>query len=420
MPHTWEGEQHKEEAVLLVEEAKQRWGGSVFTWKAAKAVASSPWCWYEALLFLSVLVAFVVNEPSIALWPLFEMCSWKGSKTVIDAIKFNAGKMIQTFLLGLLVMYVWLVVGIWTLQKHHAEEYCSNMFQCFFAYLFNSMRGEGLRDVMVDAVFWGNLADMAWQEGNMLFRVLWDMAFQFVFLYILIAIITGIVIDAFSGLRDEKEAADQDLQTKCFVCNLDRFTLDQKGQGFDKHIQTEHNPRWYLFFLLHLYNARPRSKLTGQEMHVLRKVWPEEQGQKRSFAWLPREKTVSLVDDGEEGQRAASEVHDQLAAMAEQLQTLTQAAGEERKTLQAILSTVAPSTFGVASTFGRSNKQLHPTEAGIMASRRASLLMEQASGGSRRGSMVRMEPTSSAPVFPEAAPNVLLTGNVLVHDDLGL
>ncbi|KAJ1490157.1 hypothetical protein T484DRAFT_1778032, partial [Baffinella frigidus] len=276
MPHTWEGEQHKEEAVLLVEEAKQRWGGS-----AAKAVASSPWCWYEALLFLSVLVAFVVNEPSIALWPLFEMCSWKGSKTVIDAIKFNAGKMIQTFLLGLLVMYVWLVVGIWTLQKHHAEEYCSNMFQCFFAYLFNSMRGEGLRDVMVDAVFWGNLADMAWQEGNMLFRVLWDMAFQFVFLYILIAIITGIVIDAFSGLRDEKEAADQDLQTKCFVCNLDRFTLDQKGQGFDKHIQTEHNPRWYLFFLLHLYNARPRSKLTGQ--------------------------TVSLVDDGEEGQRAASE-----------------------------------------------------------------------------------------------------------------
>ena len=28
----------------------------------------------------------------------------QGSKTVIDAIKFNAGKMIQTFLLGLLVM----------------------------------------------------------------------------------------------------------------------------------------------------------------------------------------------------------------------------------------------------------------------------------------------------------------------------
>ena len=41
-------------------------------------------------------------------------------------------------------------------------------------------------------VFWSNIADMAWQEGNMLFRVLWDMAFQFVFLYILIAIITGL------------------------------------------------------------------------------------------------------------------------------------------------------------------------------------------------------------------------------------
>ena len=129
---------------------------------------------------------------------------------------------------------------------------------------------------------------------------------------------TGIVIDAFGGLRDKKDAEEEDikvlsqsaetlciasahqncsciaalwpnaplspLQANCFVCNLDRFSLDQRGIGFDRHIVrprspghpaqspcaassralalrclsarsalrqvVEHNPRYYLFFLL--------------------------------------------------------------------------------------------------------------------------------------------------------------------------
>ena len=43
----------------------------------------------------------------------------------------------------------------------------------------------------------------------MLLRAVWDMTYQFLFLYVLIAIITGIVIDAFGGLRDKLDA-DQD------------------------------------------------------------------------------------------------------------------------------------------------------------------------------------------------------------------
>ncbi|KAJ1470178.1 hypothetical protein T484DRAFT_1848712 [Baffinella frigidus] len=126
--------------------------------------------------------------------------------------------------------------------------------------------------------------------------------FIFLFLYVLIATIAGvkprpfasahlckhvlswIVIDAFGGLRDERDAAEDDLQTTCFVCNLDRFTLDQKGSGFDPHILHEHNPRWYFFFLLHV-KSRPKSKLTGQEAYVLEKVWPTDPRHSRSYHW---------------------------------------------------------------------------------------------------------------------------------------
>ena len=64
---------------------------------------------------------------------------------VIDAIKFNAGKMIQTFLLGLLVMYLWLLIGIWLLYDQHAPDMCTNMFQCFSSYFYLTMRGDGVK-----------------------------------------------------------------------------------------------------------------------------------------------------------------------------------------------------------------------------------------------------------------------------------
>ena len=71
-------------------------------------------------------------------YALFEICSWKGSKTVIDAIVINFSKMMQALLLGLLFMYTWMVLGMVTLRAQHGEDLCSNMFQCFFMYVISS------------------------------------------------------------------------------------------------------------------------------------------------------------------------------------------------------------------------------------------------------------------------------------------
>jgi len=58
---------------------------------------------------------------------LFEICSWKGSKTVIDAVVTNFPKMGQALLLGLLFMYTWMVLGMVTLRIQHDDDLCSNM-----------------------------------------------------------------------------------------------------------------------------------------------------------------------------------------------------------------------------------------------------------------------------------------------------
>ena len=68
------------------------------------------------------------------------------------------------------------------------------------------------------------------------------------------------------GLRaapvEEKEADEEDLKTICFVCKVGRFTADQNGIGFDKQVKLEHNPKYYLFFLIYL-QRKPWYKPAG-------------------------------------------------------------------------------------------------------------------------------------------------------------
>ncbi|KAJ1488621.1 hypothetical protein T484DRAFT_1782611 [Baffinella frigidus] len=270
-------------------------------------IASTPSVWYELGMLVSVIAACVIFEPSLTFWPLFEMCFWKGSRTAIDAISFNAGKLSQTFMLGIAAMYVWMLMGAWifyeehpllpsglsnramygwmlmgawVLYDEHKEEYCVTMFQCFVSYFYEALRGNGLKDVLVPETFAHNIVDFTMEPGNMLFRSIWDMSFMFIFSYVLIAIINGIVIDAFTGLRKDTEDAETELQARwfvcdlarCFVCDLARTKLDNLGGGFDQHVLTEHNPRWYFFFLLHIKTSL-KSKLTNPENYVLEKAY---------------------------------------------------------------------------------------------------------------------------------------------------
>lgn len=166
-------------------------------------------------------------------------------------------------LLGLLTLYLWMVIGLSTLRDAHEPGTCSNMFQCLCVYLYRAIRQDGVKDVLLPAVFPTNIADALMGEGTFAWRLLWDISFWLLFVLILISIISGIIIDAFSGMRDEQDAAAQDRYNRCFVCNLDRYKLDLSGIGFDRHIVEEHDPRTYLFFLLYL-KTRPDSLLTGQ------------------------------------------------------------------------------------------------------------------------------------------------------------
>lgn len=61
-----------------------------------------------------------------------DICFWPGVATVLDAFRYNAGKMGETILLGLLCMYIWMVIGIMSFNSEEStlqDGICVNMFQ---------------------------------------------------------------------------------------------------------------------------------------------------------------------------------------------------------------------------------------------------------------------------------------------------
>jgi hypothetical protein len=80
-------------------------------------------------------------------------------------------------------------------------DYCLHLWQCFVSFLFRTIRGDGLKDVMAQPGenfrFPTNIVDaFRGVDGRdaMLGKMAWDISFQVWFLYILLAIITGIMI----------------------------------------------------------------------------------------------------------------------------------------------------------------------------------------------------------------------------------
>lgn len=69
-------------------------------------LATSRPVFYETLFIISGILTVVLDQPLYSVFSLMELCFWSGSKTVIDAIRFNISKMAQTMLLGLLTTYL--------------------------------------------------------------------------------------------------------------------------------------------------------------------------------------------------------------------------------------------------------------------------------------------------------------------------
>ncbi|KAK2192468.1 hypothetical protein NP493_31g06036 [Ridgeia piscesae] len=185
--------------------------------------------------------------------------------TILQSVTHNGRQLLMTVLLLSIVVYIYTVIAFNFFRKFYnkgedgEDDYkCQDMFTCYIFHLYVGVRaGGGVGDEI----------DSPDGDPYEVYRIIFDITFFFFVIIILLAIIQGLIIDAFGELRDQLAQVQEDLESSCFICGIGKDYFDKVPHGFETHIQKEHNFANYMFFLMHLIN-KPDTEYTGQETYV--------------------------------------------------------------------------------------------------------------------------------------------------------
>ncbi|EGV93017.1 Ryanodine receptor 1 [Cricetulus griseus] len=183
----------------------------------------------------------------------------KTLRTILSSVTHNGKQLVMTVGLLAVVVYLYTVVAFNFFRKFYnkSEDEDEPDMKCDDMMTVGVRAGGGIGD---------EIEDPAGDEYE-LYRVVFDITFFFFVIVILLAIIQGLIIDAFGELRDQQEQVKEDMETKCFICGIGSDYFDTTPHGFETHTLEEHNLANYMFFLMYLIN-KDETEHTGQESYV--------------------------------------------------------------------------------------------------------------------------------------------------------
>ncbi|KAM6946397.1 ryanodine receptor 1-like [Aplochiton taeniatus] len=248
---------------------------SIFTWLSSVDIKYQIWkfgviftdntflylCWY---MIMSLLGHY--NNFFYACHLLDIAIGVKDLRTILASVTHNGKQLMMTVGLLAVVVYLYTVVAFNFFRKFYNKSEdenepdmkCDDMMTCYLFHMYVGVRaGGGIGDEIVDPA----------GDEYELYRVVFDITFFFFVIVILLAIIQGLIIDAFGELRDQQEQVKEDMETKCFICGIGSDYFDTTPHGFETHTLEEHNLANYMFFLMYLIN-KDETEHTGQESYV--------------------------------------------------------------------------------------------------------------------------------------------------------
>ncbi|XP_023317849.1 ryanodine receptor isoform X1 [Trichogramma pretiosum] len=232
-------------------------------WKAGVTITDNSFLYSLFYFIFSILGNY--NNFFFAAHLLDVAVGFKTLRTILQSVTHNGKQLVLTVMLLTIVVYIYTVIAFNFFRKFYIQEEddevdkkCHDMMTCFVFHLYKGVRaGGGIGD------------EIGEPDGDVyeVYRIMFDITFFFFVIVILLAIIQGLIIDAFGELRDQLESVKTNMESNCFICGLGKDYFDAVPHGFDTHVQQEHNLANYMFFLMHLIN-KPDTEHTGQETYV--------------------------------------------------------------------------------------------------------------------------------------------------------
>jgi len=175
------------------------------------------------------------------------------------------------------------LIGSTITEPAHIESECGTFVYCFATHMDYGMR------------FDGGIADRMMKRSYNLNKPIYVARFFYEVVYFLSqtvmlqGMIFGIIIEAFSELRNKEFKIEKDKNDICFICGMDRMSCEKNGKTFEEHTTREHNLWTYVEYMLGL------RFLDIQETNAINS-YVMERVERRELSWFP-----NMHDNSEEG-----------------------------------------------------------------------------------------------------------------------
>jgi hypothetical protein len=197
---------------------------------------------------------------------------------VMKAISVGSEKLMKSAFMGLIMVLIWAMFS-WEYFQSEIENYqsgvCTTLWECTWKAIQLGFRGDldGFHGDDHGNIRGGGYppSKALWDDTKYTAQVIFVLLFSLLWNFILAGIIQGQIIVAFAEIRAEADAKEADEKENCMVCSLSRFEIESSDVEFDSHIQTDHCPHNYLYYMM-LLDVSPPADDTGLMAYIRKRV----------------------------------------------------------------------------------------------------------------------------------------------------
>ena len=131
-------------------------------------------------------------------------------------------------------------------EAAHVENECGTLLYCFATHLNYGMRfNGGIADRM-------EAASYTYEKSYYIGRIFYEELYFLILVILVLNIIYGVIIDAFSELRNNEEKINRDKEGVCYIYGIDKETCQKKGEKIEAHLENMHNLWIYVKYMIGL------------------------------------------------------------------------------------------------------------------------------------------------------------------------
>lgn len=232
---------------------------------------------FESLYYVGYLflVIFTTQSPIIYGFLLLDIIMKDATtRDVVNSLWFPRKQLLATFLLTYILIYIFSVATFLfytDIENWNFTEQLNlwKLYKLFVIYAPDGNTGGIL-------------------ENDISHRSIVDLILFFL-IFVMLEMTKGIVIDAFSTLREEKAERLKDTTGTCFICGIDKVTFERQidRTAFDIHIKNHHFLWNYFYFIIYLWE-QDKDDDDGLEHDIRHAI------ENNDISWFPMNKAMQL------------------------------------------------------------------------------------------------------------------------------